>query len=200
MTPVPDTEPLLRITDAALAQLRGFRDAHAAPVDRCLYVRVSAVRDGEYRPALSLEPLQIAEPGDVHERIGDLQIVIAQGSAERLRGATVDWLDGRSGRGFVVENPNRPGVDDVLEERVRDVLERDVNPGIALHGGRADLVAVEGRTAYVRLSGGCQGCGLAAATLTQGIEATLTEAMSEIADVVDVTDHASGTNPYYAPA
>jgi Fe/S biogenesis protein NfuA len=200
VTTVPDSEPLLSITDAALAKLREFRDAHPAPEDRCLYVRVSDVHDGEYRPALSLEPSQIAEPGDRRERVGDLEVVVAQGSADRMRGATIDWWDDPSGSGFVVENPNRPSVDDALQERVREVLERDVNPGIALHGGRADLVAVEGRTVYVRLSGGCQGCGMASATLTQGIEVMLTEALPQIADVVDVTDHASGTNPYYAPA
>ncbi len=187
-------------TDAALAQLRHFRDAHPAPDGRCLYVRVSAVRDGEYLPALSLEALEFAQEGDVLEHAGDLPIVIAQGSADRLRGASIDWWEGPSGGGFVVDNPNRPTVDDALQERVRDVLERDVNPGIALHGGRADLVAIEGRTVYVRLSGGCQGCGMASATLTQGIEVTITEALPEIADVVDVTDHASGSNPYYAPA
>jgi len=200
VTGVPEAEPLLTVTDAALAQLRGFRDAHPAPEVRCLYVRISAVSDGEYRPALTLEPRHIAQPGDVHERAGDLAIVIAQGSAERLRGATIDWWEGDSDRGFVVENPNRPSVDDALSEQVREVLERDVNPSIALHGGRADLVAVEGRTAYVRLSGGCQGCGQAAATLTHGIEVTLTEALPQIADVVDVTNHAEGRNPYYAPA
>jgi len=197
---VPEPEPLLTVTDAALVKLLGFRDSHPAPEDRCLYARVSAISDGEYRASLSLEPRGIAQPGDAHEQVGDLAIVIAQGSAERLRGATIDWWEGGSDRGFVIDNPNRPTVDDALQDRVREVLERDVNPGIALHGGRADLVAVEGRTAYVRLSGGCQGCGMASATLTQGIEVTLTEALPEIADVIDVTDHASGSNPYYAPA
>ena len=197
---VPDEAPVLRITDAALDQLRHFRDVHPEPFGRCLYVRVSDVSDGEYRPALSLEPLTVARDGDRQEHAGDLAIVIAQGSVERLRGATIDWLEGPPESGFAIENPNRPSVDDGLQERVREILERDINPGIALHGGHADLVAVEGRTAYVRLSGGCQGCGMAAATLTQGIELTLTETVPEIADVVDVTDHASGTNPYYAPA
>ena len=71
---------------------------------------------------------------------------------------------------------------------------------IAAHGGRADLVAVEDASVYLRLSGGCQGCGMAKATLSQGIEVILREAIPEIADIVDVTDHADGTNPYYEPA
>jgi Fe/S biogenesis protein NfuA len=180
--------------------LRHFRDAHPAPEDRCLYVRVSGVRDGEYLPSLSLESLEIAQDGDRRQFVEDVAIVIAQGSADRLRGSTIDWSEGPTSSGFSVDNPNRPNVDNALAERVRDVLEHSVNPSIALHGGRADLVAIEGRTAYVKLSGGCQGCGQAARTLTQGIEVSLTESVPEIVDVVDVTNHAEGTNPYYAPA
>jgi Fe/S biogenesis protein NfuA len=64
----------------------------------------------------------------------------------------------------------------------------------------AQLVGVEGDTAYVRLGGGCQGCGMAGVTLDQGIESAIVAAVPEVARVVDVTDHASGENPYYAPA
>ena len=88
-----------------------------------------------------------------------------------------------------------------VEERLTTVLERVINPSIASHGGRAELVAVEGEdTAYVRLSGGCVGCGMAAVTLSQGIEVAIRESVPEIERVVDVTDHASGTNPYYEAA
>ena len=80
------------------------------------------------------------------------------------------------------------------------VLDRDVNPSIASHGGHAELAAIEGATAYLRLGGGCQGCGMATVTLSQGIEVAITQAVSEINHVVDVTDHASGTNPYFEQA
>ena len=95
-----------------------------------------------------------------------------------------------------------PAVDlsDPLAQRVVAVLDEQVNPSIAAHGGRADLVAVETGSVYLRLSGGCQGCGMAKATLSQGIEVILREAIPEIAEIVDVTDHADGTNPYYEPA
>jgi Fe/S biogenesis protein NfuA len=69
-----------------------------------------------------------------------------------------------------------------------------------MHGGSAELVAVEDTTAYVRLGGGCVGCGMATVTLSQGIEVAIKEAVPEILSVVDVTDHASGTNPYYEAA
>ena len=100
--------------------------------------------------------------------------------------------------------PPRPsptgGLDTDLARRVMAVLDRDVNPSIASHGGHAELAAIEGATAYLRLGGGCQGCGMATVTLNQGIEVAITQAVSEIDRVVDVTDHASGTNPYFEPA
>jgi Fe/S biogenesis protein NfuA len=84
-----------------------------------------------------------------------------------------------------------------VAQRVHEVLHAHINPMIAAHGGRADLVSVDGSRAYLRLSGGCQGCGMATVTLSQGIEVAIKEAVPEITEVVDVTDHASGTNPYF---
>ena len=82
---------------------------------------------------------------------------------------------------------------------MRQVLELQVNPAIASHGGHAELVAVEGDSAFLRLGGGCVGCGMVAVTLKQGVESAIRAGVPEITRVVDVTDHASGTNPYYEP-
>lgn len=84
-----------------------------------------------------------------------------------------------------------------VSQRVMQVLEYQINPSIASHGGRAELVAVEDGVAYLRLGGGCQGCAMASVTLTQGIKVAIIEAVPEIDEVVDVTDHASGSNPYF---
>ncbi len=111
-----------------------------------------------------------------------------------------------SGAGFPGRPPaaSRPALqgnlDSDLARRVTAVLDRDVNPSIAAHGGRAELAGIEGRTAYLRLGGGCQGCGMASVTLSQGIEIAITQAVPEIVHVVDVTDHASGANPYFEAA
>jgi Fe/S biogenesis protein NfuA len=160
---------------------------------------------------------------------GDLAIVIANDSVAKLRGATVDWSEDRLHSGFVVINPNTPppprlalpilpmspgagpavrtpptipgaGLDTDVAQRVTAVLDREVNPSIASHGGHAELAGIDGATAYLRLGGGCQGCGMATVTLSQGIEVAITQAVSEIDRVVDVTDHASGTNPYFEQA
>jgi Fe/S biogenesis protein NfuA len=112
---------------------------------------------------------------------------------------------GRGGRPAPQPPPSQVGalpgdLDSDLARRVVAVLERDVNPSIAAHGGHAELVGIEGATAYLRLGGGCQGCGMATVTLSQGIEVAITEAVPEIDAIVDVTDHASGSNPYFEPA
>jgi Fe/S biogenesis protein NfuA len=98
--------------------------------------------------------------------------------------------------------PTAPGagLNTDAARRVTAVLDREVNPSIASHGGHAELAGIEGSTAYLRLGGGCQGCGMATVTLSQGIEVAITQAVPEIDRVVDVTDHASGTNPYFEQA
>ena len=85
-----------------------------------------------------------------------------------------------------------------VEERVDQLLREHINPSIASHGGIARLVSIDGDAAYLELGGGCQGCGLAAMTLRQGIEKAILENVPEITEVVDTTDHASGSNPFYS--
>ena len=87
-----------------------------------------------------------------------------------------------------------------VELRVQELFDSSINPSIASHGGYVDLIGIEGKTAYVQLGGGCQGCGMADVTLKQGIDVAVKETAPEIEQVVDVTDHASGTNPYYQPS
>jgi Fe/S biogenesis protein NfuA len=86
-----------------------------------------------------------------------------------------------------------------VAQKVQEVLDHQVNPGIAGHGGSASLVRVEGDAAIIQLHGGCQWCGAADLTLKQGIERMIRDAVPEIAAVRDATDHAAGENPYYAP-
>jgi len=96
--------------------------------------------------------------------------------------------------------PTGANLDSDVARRIRAVLDDAINPSIAAHGGHAELAGIEDRVAYLRLGGGCQGCGMASVTLSQGIEVAITDAVPEIIEVVDVTDHASGSNPYFEPA
>lgn len=88
--------------------------------------------------------------------------------------------------------------DDALYERVADLFEGQVNPMVARHGGRVELIDVQDAVVMVRMAGGCQGCGMADVTLRQGIEAMLQQHVPEVKGVVDITDHTAGANPYFA--
>jgi Fe-S cluster biogenesis protein NfuA len=85
-----------------------------------------------------------------------------------------------------------------LKKKVQEVLDLHINPSVASHGGYVDLIAVENNNVYIRMGGGCQGCGSANMTLKMGIERMIREAVPSISQVLDATDHASGTNPYYS--
>ena len=201
---------LVDLTDRAREKVEGFRAGVADAERQAMWIEVTGVQGGEWTYNMALKPLDQAGPDDVVQHEGDLAVVIPGDDVQKLRGATVDWSDDLMRGGLTIENPNtpspqmggRPPVDlsGEVPQRVMQVLEQQVNPAIAMHGGSAELVAVEDATAYVRLGGGCVGCGMATVTLSQGIEVAITDNVPEIESVVDVTDHASGTNPYYEAA
>ncbi len=83
------------------------------------------------------------------------------------------------------------------KEKIQYLLAHKINPGVAAHAGFVELVDVKDNNVYIRLGGGCQGCGAADFTLRQGIEAIIRKEVPEIVQVLDVTDHAAGMNPYY---
>jgi Fe-S cluster biogenesis protein NfuA len=90
--------------------------------------------------------------------------------------------------------------DDALYSRVADLFDTQVNPMVARHGGRVELIDVQDAVVMLRMGGGCQGCGMADVTLRQGIEAMLQQHVPEVKGVVDITDHSAGTDPYFAAA
>jgi len=203
------SEQLLTISDAALAKVRQFRAGVDEPEAQAMWVEVTGVHRGEFTYNLALKPHVAAADGDHLEEHGDLTVMVPARDVEALRGASIDWSDDLMRGGLAVSNPNRPspvvqappsdGLSGDVAERVAQVIERHINPAIAMHGGMARLDRVEGGVAYVRLGGGCQGCGMATVTLDQGIESAILQAVPEIRQVVDVTDHAAGANPYFAP-
>jgi Fe-S cluster biogenesis protein NfuA len=89
---------------------------------------------------------------------------------------------------------------EVIRERVQDVLDTDINPAVASHGGVVQLIDVRKNDIFIRMGGGCQGCGQATQTLRQGVESAIRRTVPEVGAILDVTDHAAGRNPYYAPA
>ena len=146
------------------------------------------------------------EERDVEERevdVGAFSVLVKKSAASRLEGATVDYVDRLNESGFEVRTEAAPAPATPKEaphgkiaDRVREVLDSQVNPAIAAHGGMITLVDVEDTDVFVQMSGGCQGCALSTATLRQGVERMLREAVPELTAVHDITDHASGDNPY----
>jgi Fe/S biogenesis protein NfuA len=200
---------LISLTEKAREKVEGFRAGIADADEQAMWIEVTGIQAGAFTYNLSLKPLSGAAPDDHIEQFGSLSVVVPARDADALRGATVDWSEDLMSGGLTVDNPNTPSptmapppadLGGPVAQRVMQVIEQQINPSIAMHGGSAELVAVEEPTAYVRLGGGCVGCGMATVTLSQGIEVAITEAIPEITSVIDVTDHASGTNPYYEAA
>ncbi len=90
--------------------------------------------------------------------------------------------------------------DDEIRTVIEELLERDVNPAIASHGGSISVVAVHNGNLSIAMSGGCQGCSSSSATLRNGFEAKARLVAPEIGDIIDTTDHSAGTSPFYSLA
>jgi Fe/S biogenesis protein NfuA len=205
------------VTDKAKRHVLKIRADEENGESLALWIEVTGARGGEYAYDLYFDVADKAAEGDAVVHGDDLTVVIPAASVEHMTGATLDMSRDLLSPGMLITNPNRPpyepgggapainapkpeDLSGTVEERVAQVLTEFINPSIASHGGTAELVAVEDDTAYVRLGGGCVGCGMAAVTLSQGITVAIKEAVPEIVNVVDTTDHASGTNPYYEAA
>jgi NFU1 iron-sulfur cluster scaffold homolog, mitochondrial len=91
----------------------------------------------------------------------------------------------------------KPPSESSISEQVEKIIASRINPGVSAHGGKIELVDVKGTSVYLRLSGGCQGCGAANVTLKQGIEKAIRAKIPEITEIIDVTDHGSGKTPFY---
>ena len=208
------TAPVVTLTPEAHKVVREALDQEPDPATLALWLEVRGVQGESFVYELYFQAISDADEGDVRQAQEDIEIIVPAASVDRLRGARLDWSD-EGGGGLVLVNPNTPapeeaapnvppevlakGIDGVLARRVVAVLEQSVNPAIASHGGRADLVALDedDGTAYLRLSGGCQGCAMSQMTLRQGIESALLEEVPELTRILDVTDHGSGENPFY---
>ncbi len=207
-------EMVLNITEVARQKVLRVRAAEDEAEKLALWLEIAGVANGKYKYDMYFQPIDYAGPTDVVQRHDDLSVVIPAFSIDKVRGATLDVAGDPIEGGLVLDNPNSPSpavgvagasrapadLSGDVAQRVLQVLDSQINPSISSHGGHAELVAVEEGTAFLRLSGGCQGCGMASVTLSQGIEVVIKESVPEITKVVDVTDHASGENPYFESA
>jgi Fe/S biogenesis protein NfuA len=202
-----DTEStVIEITEDALTTILELREGEGID-DLHLALRISGAGPNGYVYETAFLRPEDVTPLDHIERHDGLPVAISAESVDDLRGAVLDLSKSGPTAGLVIRNPNTPSPglalgDDIEltgtpEEKVRQLLAEQINPAIASHGGIANLVGVDGSRAMLELGGGCQGCGLAAVTLQQGIETAILAAVPEITEVVDVTDHTLGANPYF---
>jgi len=201
--------PILTVTEAARAVVGAMRAAEPDGDELALRVSVIGLGEGglEYAYELVFDPIADAKPDDELRWSGDLPVIVPADSVDKLWGAVLDNVEPT---GLVIRNPNRPRPEAFVpeeleltgspEDKLRTLLAGEINPSLAMHGGFAELDRIEGSVAYITMGGGCQGCGLAQLTLTEGIKATIEKRIPEITEVVDVTDHASGENPFYEAA
>lgn len=191
----------IHFTDEARHRIRAFIEEEG---NTDLGVRVSVRSPSPVAPQYEMalvEPHE-REPDDLEFQVDGFRVYVDRESGPILDGTRIDWIETLRESGFRFENPNlRPLGSEPLEgplaERVQRVLDERINPGVATHGGRVSLVDVREGVVYLRMGGGCQGCGAASVTLTQGIKEILLDAIPEITAVEDITDHAAGKNPYY---
>jgi Fe/S biogenesis protein NfuA len=187
---------LLALDEAARRKLAEMRDAGRFDGSG---LRVSVREHGAaFRYALELVDAASRDEDDAVVEADEILFYVDPRSVPLLRGATLQYVESLSGGGFRFENPNRPPLLDLpLAGAIQQLLDEQINPGIAAHGGRVTLMDVQGGRVVVEFGGGCQGCGMADVTLREGVTATLRQALPEITEVVDSTDHEAGESPYH---
>lgn len=193
----PHEVAVIRATEAATAQIARILQAEEL-TDQAVRVAIADRSPTGFQYQLEFCDQSERKPTDLVFEQEGLVFYIAGDSVDDLRGTTLDYVDTGFSAGFKFDNPNRPKLlEDPIAERVHRVLQDQINPGVASHGGHVQLLDVKDGTVYVRLGGGCQGCGQADSTVKDGIQTAICAAVPEIHTVLDVTDHAAGTNPYF---
>lgn len=193
----------LNFTDKARDMVLSFMDQEE---DGPQALRI-AVDGSPFAPNYELTLVEAAsrQDSDVEVRAGEFDVLVDEASVERLDGASVDFVETLQESGFqITPDPDavKAAVDAAapngeLADRVRQVLDTEVNPAVASHGGAINLVDVQGTEVFIEMAGGCQGCAMSRMTLRQGVERMVSQAVPEVTAIHDVTDHLSGENPYF---
>ena len=200
---------MIQLTDTARAKIQSLVDADVVR-DPALRIGLRPGEDGQSPVGreydISLVEREDKQKTEIAINLEGIRVLLNLDTSNLLSGATIDWMEDAGG--FRVETP-RPvrtatvtatgtaGASGPLAERVQLLFDEMVNPRIASHGGAVELVDVADDVIYVRMMGGCQGCAASAMTLRQGIERMVREEIPEVREIVDITDHDAGANPYY---
>lgn len=190
-------QPQISATEAARTRIEQVRVNRKQP-QAGMRIAITGRQGGAF-----VYDMQLVAPGEGQQ--GDIVVDTIPGIPVHIPLAAAPYLDGITldadlPMGAVrIENPN-PLWLDPLAEAVQRLLDEEINPSVASHGGHIDLLDVAEGIAYIHMGGGCQGCGMAEVTLGQGVRTTILATFPEIREVRDTTDHAQGANPYYQAA
>jgi Fe/S biogenesis protein NfuA len=187
---------MIAVTQLAQAKIREVIEDDG---DLGSVIRVTARKVAPYRfdyDIYFIETEEIADD-DVQQKIGELVFVSDSESVTNLEGAQIDYVEGPPS-GFKFDNPlAKRSFDNPLERELDELIEEVINPKLAAHRGYITLHGIKDQVVYLEMGGGCQGCGMAAMTLRQGVEKQIRERFPELLEIVDVTKHSEGTNPFY---
>jgi len=189
---------MLQITESAEQKIASLIEQNDQPIAG---LRVAAQARSPFKVDYRLAFMAQEQVKDEFTRqpFDSFDVYMDADSAPLLEEATIDYVEGVMGSGFKIDTPNKVPEElrGTVAEKVLTVIEEQVNPSVGSHGGHVVLMDVKDNVVYVELGGGCKGCGMARITLKDGIEKMIKEAIPQIKEVVDVTDHALGENPYY---
>ena len=192
---------MLNFTEKAREMVRAYMEQSEGELQA---LRIHVTGGSPVAPSfdLSLVGSNDRHPDDVEVDAGGFPVLLDPSSAERLEGAQVDFVQRVNESGFEI-TPASPAVAveaprGAIADKVQSVLDQQVNPGIASHGGQINLVDVKDTEIYMEMTGGCQGCAMSRMTLRQGVERMIRQAVPEVTAIHDVTDHAAGENPYFS--
>ena len=206
VTAIATDTVVLDISDAALSKVLQIRESEDNQETLGLRVEIIGTSGADFSYDLTFDAITEAPADATVYEVAGLTLIIPANSVENLTGATLDLPSNPMQGGLVIRNPNKPDLlagQDLeltgeLAEKLQQLLDRHINPSLAAHGGFATLVNVEETVVYISMGGGCQGCAMSAATLREGITAMINQALPEVTQVIDVTDHDAGENPYYS--
>ena len=202
--PSDTVDSIVTITPAALEVISGLRAEEADPDSLGLRLAIASAPGEDFRYDLSFDEYLTAAFSDEVRTIDGLKIIVPADSVESLRGAVLDHTESQ---GLVIRNPNSPAPMRVegltaggeLSAEIEALIAAEVNPALAAHGGFVTFVGHDGEgTAYLTMGGGCHGCSMSKATMLDGVQTMLVDAIDAVVAVRDLTDHSSGANPYYS--
>jgi Fe/S biogenesis protein NfuA len=199
-------EQLMELTQSAIDKIAELMAARGkGPMAVRVLVHLGGAGGGQSE--FKFVELDTKAEDDTVLEMGPFPMYLDEQAAVALTGAEVDYDEQKYATGFHIEYENplesyltsrrKDWGDDPLANEVQQVVDEQINPGVAGHGGWVLLLDVKEDTAYIEMGGGCRGCAISQMTLKDGIERIITQEVPEITKVLDTTDHASGENPYY---